>query len=674
MNKLTSALLATAVISLCASAQAGTIGEALRAQIEEQGSAGKVPVIIKFDDTVNLKMLRRDFAKALQQQYPDPKERKLHRNALKRAMLAYRLQDKASNSQQPLLQLLEQRGEKGKTRSLWAINALASSVSADIVADIAALPGVKSVSLDAVVQGPGPSTAPVAPTNWNLPAIGAPDIWSLGHAGLGVVVATMDTGVDASHPDLAPGYRGGANSWFDPYGQNATPVDFSGHGTQVLGLIVGGASGGYQIGVAPDAQWIAAKIFNNANEATMSGIHAAYQWMLDPDNDPATNDSPDIVNNSWVLASMVGECNQEFSGDIALLKEAEIAVIFSGGNFGSKSNTSVSPANDTGSLAVGSVDDRLKVARTSSRGPSACDGGIYPRLVAPGEGILTSQPMPALYNVVSGTSFSVAHVSGAMAVLKGAFPTATITELETAMISTATDLGDGGPDSSYGYGLLNMAGAYDSLVGGSVPDPGSLAFSSASYSIAEDVAALSVTVTRSGGTSGDISVDFTTTDGSATAGSDYSSAVGTLNFLDGETSQSFSVSIIDDTSIEGDETFDVALANPTGGASLGSQDTAIVSITDNDAAPPPASTIQITRATYSRDQLVVRATSDLGSAADLSATVELDSGGLVTLGMAWNARKSLWEISVKRFSRSYGAAPVFVTVSGTEGEVSSGLN
>ena len=68
MNKLTSALLATVVISLCASAQAGTIGEALRAQIEEQGSAGKVPVIVKFDDTVNLKMLRRDFAKALQQQ------------------------------------------------------------------------------------------------------------------------------------------------------------------------------------------------------------------------------------------------------------------------------------------------------------------------------------------------------------------------------------------------------------------------------------------------------------------------------------------------------------------------------------------------------------------------------------------------------------------------------
>ena len=95
----------------------------------------------------------------------------------------------------------------------------------------------------------------------------APDVWNIGHTGLGVVVATMDTGADATHPDLATGYRGGSNSWFDPYGQNASPWDHSGHGTQVMGLIAGGQSGGYQIGVAPDAQWIAAKIFDNSNNA-----------------------------------------------------------------------------------------------------------------------------------------------------------------------------------------------------------------------------------------------------------------------------------------------------------------------------------------------------------------------------------------------------------------------
>jgi len=674
MKKLTSTILALVAVLLCIPAHAGTIDDSLQAVIESQGSTGQVPVIVRFSDTVDMQLLRRDFAKALKQQYPDPKERKLHRKALKRAILAHRLQEKAMNSKQPLLDLLERRGEKGQTRSLWAINALAGTVSTNVVAEIAALPGVRSVSLDAVVQGPGPSSAPTSPSYWNLGAIAAPEVWDLGYTGLGVVVATMDTGVDMAHPDLAPRYRGGSNSWFDPYGQNASPADFVGHGTQVLGLIVGGAASGYQLGVAPDAQWIAAKIFNNANQATMSGIHAAYQWAVDPDNDPASDDAPDIVNNSWDLVGTVGECNQEFSADIAILREAEIAVIFSGGNFGSKSNTSVSPANDPGSLSVGSVDYRLKVDRTSSRGPNACDGGVYPKLVAPGKDIYTTDLSPNYFNVVSGTSFSVAHIAGALAVLKSAFPTATISELETAMISTAADLGDAGADNAYGNGMLDMAAAYDSLAGGTAPGPGELELSNASYSVDEGVETIAVTVNRAGGSAGDVSVDFTTTDGSATAGSDYSSSFGTLNFLDGETTRSFSVSIINDTAVEGDESFNVALASAAGGATIGAQDTAVISITDDDSPPPPSSSIVITRATFSRDQLNVWATSDLGSGADLSVTIELTEGDPVTMAMAWKSKKGRWEKSVKRFSRTYGSDPVAVTVSGAEGEVTTAVN
>lgn len=676
MSKLISAILALAAALLCVSVHAGTIDPALRAKIENLNAGDEVAVIVRFSDAVDINGLRRDFAQNLKQLYPDPHERKLHRTELKRAMLAHRLQDKATNAQQPLLDLLERRGEQGKMKSLWAINALAGTVSANIVTDIAALPGVASVGLDAVVQGPGPSSAPTAPTNWNLPAIAAPEVWSLGYTGLGVVVATMDTGADLTHPDLAPNYRGGPNSWFDPYGQNSSPADYSGHGTQVLGLIVGGDSGGYQIGVAPDAQWIAAKIFDNANLATLSRIHEAYQWMLDPDGDPGSNDSPDILNNSWDLEGTVGQCNQEFSRDIALLREAEIAVVFAGGNFGPKSDTSVSPANDTGSLSVGSVDDRLRVARSSSRGPGACDGGIYPRLVAPGEGVLTAEPMPGFYNVVSGTSFSVAHVSGAMAVLKGAFPTATVTELETAITSAAADLGDGGPDNTFGYGMLDMAAAYNSLSGGGAPVPGSLEFSAASYSIDENVATVSVTVARVDGSAGDVSVDYTTTDGTAVAGSDYTSAFGSLTFLDGETSQSFPVAIIDDSDVEGDETFEVALLNAAGGAVIGTRDTAIVSIIDDETPPGNNNTIQITRATFSKDRATVWATSDLGGGADLSASFELENNAGTTgsVAMDWNSRKQRWEISIRRFSRTYGAGPVSVTVSGVEGEATIAVN
>ncbi|KPK39561.1 MAG: hypothetical protein AMJ69_05360, partial [Gammaproteobacteria bacterium SG8_47] len=474
-------------------------------------------------------------------------------------------------------------------RDLWVINALAFTMPSGLVDDLAAFPNVNRVSSDAVLQGPGPGTAPTAPTYYNLDAIAASSLWDLGYTGLGVVVATMDSGADISHPDLSGRYRGGANSWYDAYGQNSSPADSTGHGTQVLGLIVGGDAGGYQVGVAPDAQWIAAKVFDNSNQATLSGLHAGFQWVLDPDSDPMTNDAPDIVNNSWALSTTVNECDQEFAADIALLREAEIAVTYSGGNFGPKSDSSVAPANDTGSLSVGSVDERNKIARSSSRGPGACDGGIYPKLVAPGESVLTTDVMPGFYNVVSGTSFSVAHVSGAIALLTGAFPGATATEIESALTETANDLGTAGADNTFGFGLIDLAAAYDWLLnsggGGPGGNPGELQLSAANYSVAENVASLSITVTRTNGSLGDVTVDYATSDGSATAGQDYEAASGTLTLLDGETSQSFAVAILDDTAVEGDESFNVMLSNATGGALIGNRDSATATIADNDEPP-----------------------------------------------------------------------------------------
>lgn len=75
----------------------------------------------------------------------------------------------------------------------------------------------------------------------------------------------MDTGVDINwHQDLAGKWRGGSNSWFDPYGQHpTTPTDLNGHGTQTMGVMVGGEHAGTAFGVAPGVQWIAAKIFKD---------------------------------------------------------------------------------------------------------------------------------------------------------------------------------------------------------------------------------------------------------------------------------------------------------------------------------------------------------------------------------------------------------------------------
>ena len=108
---------------------------------------------------------------------------------------------------------------------------------------------------------------------------------------------------------------------------------------------------------------------------------------------------------------------------------------------------------------------------------------------------------------------------------------------------------------------------------------------------------VTITVTRSGGSlGGPVTVDYATSDGTATAGSDYTAVNGTLTFGPGEAGKSFTVPVTSDSTHEGDETFQVTLSNAGGGASIGSPAGATVTITDDDAArragtrhprPPP---------------------------------------------------------------------------------------
>jgi hypothetical protein len=151
------------------------------------------------------------------------------------------------------------------------------------------------------------------------------------------------------------------------------------------------------------------------------------------------------------------------------------------------------------------------------------------------------------------------------------------------------------PDETFNVKLSNPSNATisdDTGVGtiqnDDVAAMGILAFSSATYSINENTPAhhATITVTRSGGSTGTVTVDYATSNGTATAGSDYTTASGTLTFADGVTSQTFDVPIIDDNLYEGNETVNLALSNPQGGtSSLGSPSTAVLTIGDNEAPP-----------------------------------------------------------------------------------------
>ncbi|WP_303901389.1 S8 family serine peptidase [Thiohalomonas denitrificans] len=446
-------------------AQAGTTGERLQEHLASASPEERIPVILEFsaqartDDLAGFERSER------------------------RAELLVRLRNTAKQSQAGLLRELRPFGQPVQ---LWHINALAAELPASEITVLARRSGIRRIIFDAEVTLTANEVGASAMPGWNLQSIEADALWASGYDGNGVTVASLDSGVDTGHPDLGPRWRGGDSDWFDPYGEHVTPYDASGHGTQVLGVAVGGSNSGSPIGVAPRTQWIAAKVFDDSGRATLSGIHQGFQWALDPDGNPDVDDSPEVVVAAWALLNSVGTCDTEFLEDVQLLKLAEIAVAFSGGNSGPDGGSSVSPGNYGNAFAAGAVDSSYSVADFSGRGPSACDGGIYPELSAPGVEVYTADLtygglFPDSYVSVSGTSIAAAHLAGAFALMRDAYPTSSVAELEAALAGSAADLGPAGADNAYGNGLPRLTAAYDALAG-TAPDDAD----GDGYSAAED--------------------------------------------------------------------------------------------------------------------------------------------------------------------------------------------
>ncbi len=113
---------------------------------------------------------------------------------------------------------------------------------------------------------------------------------------------------------------------------------------------------------------------------------------------------------------------------------------------------------------------------------------------------------------------------------------------------------------------------------------GTIQFSNATFTATENGGTITITVTRTGGTAANATVNFATANGTATAGSDYTNASGTITFLAGETSKTISITLLNDTAKESAENFTVTLSSPGGGATLGAQSTATVTINDDDGA------------------------------------------------------------------------------------------
>lgn len=391
----------------------------------------------------------------------------------------------------------------------WVVPAATAEVTAAGLARLAATPGVKRIISDellpVVLEPVGQSFAAPAFTSDAMRTIGADAAWDAGITGSGMTIAFFDSGVDLDNAMVSRRWRGlrtsVRSSWFDPFRRASQPQDLIGHGTQVALAAVGALSTGDTLeladgstivaasntdvvtGTAPEAEWIAARVFDNFGSGLFSRrsvILQAFQWALDPDGNPATDDAPDVINNSWGIFATSGFdlCTDIIYGAIDAAEAAGIAVLFSAGNTGPAVGSVAFPAARSDlnlrNFAVGSTTGTttIAVADFSGRGPSPCGGGIKPELVAPGRvpQVVFAGPGRARLTglTVQGTSLSVAQASGAVALIRQVRGSIGPEQAKRFLTDNAVDVGLPGVDNDAGFGLLDVPAALTGA-GSSIP-------------------------------------------------------------------------------------------------------------------------------------------------------------------------------------------------------------
>ncbi|XP_021943356.1 bacillopeptidase F [Folsomia candida] len=315
---------------------------------------------------------------------------------------------------------------------------------------------------------------------WGVENIEAPAAWALpgGNNGAGAIVAGIDTGVHATHIDLADNFVGTNYGWRDVtlFGTQ-TPRDDNGHGTHTMGTIVG-ANG---IGVAPGARWIACKALSAQGSGTNAGLISCGQWVACPTlpngQSPDCTKIPHVVSNSWGG----GQANPFYNEVINTWHSMNIVPIFANGNSGPACTTANSPADSlAGVIGVGATTDTNGLASFSSKGPTI-GGRPKPDISAPGQNIRSAWHTPGTnaYNTISGTSMAAPHVAGVAALLKAHNSDLTWEQINANMNSNAntqnvvpTGQNCGGVDESifpnmaFGSGIVNARASLAAAIAG----------------------------------------------------------------------------------------------------------------------------------------------------------------------------------------------------------------
>ncbi|WP_405682019.1 S8 family peptidase [Streptomyces sp. NBC_00057] len=296
----------------------------------------------------------------------------------------------------------------------------------------------------------------------SVPQIGAPAAWSRGYDGSNVKVAVLDSGIDATHPDLADRIAEAVDFTNSPKG----PVDEHGHGTHVASTIAGTgkASDGLRRGVAPGAKLLIGRVCGSDGSCPGDAVIAGMEW--------AAQSGADVVNMS--LGGPPSDGTDALSKSVNKLSSTYGTLfVIAAGNNGPTAKTVGAPGAADEALTVAAVDKSDQMAPFSSRGPRVGDGGAKPDIAAPGVAIAAARAkgtamgtvVDDYYTSASGTSMATPHMAGAAAIIAQKYPDFSGRQIKALLMATAKDLGH--DVYAQGAGRVDVARAIDPKI---IPD------------------------------------------------------------------------------------------------------------------------------------------------------------------------------------------------------------
>lgn len=305
------------------------------------------------------------------------------------------------------------------------------------------LPALKTAPAPVRVPALGiePFNDPLLPAQYGIAITGTDRAWAVQKGSPDVVVAVIDSGIDASHPEFAgrlvPGY-----DFSEKEPKPGGTVDGYGHGTHVAGVIGAAAGNGTGIaGVAPGCMLMPVRIFNNFGHSTTGGSTAAVIW--------AVENGAKVINASWG-STLPGQASLD-AYQYALDKN--VVFVAAVGNSG-KNDSKAWPGASPGVIGVSATN-------ADDRWASFSTWGDWVSLAAPGEGILSTYPLSKGngYRIMQGTSMASPLVAGAAALVRSQYPQLTQAQIKERLEKTAKDVIQKGIDPYSGHGRVDVGRA-----------------------------------------------------------------------------------------------------------------------------------------------------------------------------------------------------------------------